>query len=112
MSFSNQSNTFKFSFDASVTHSATVPFVCDCTSVGGTFGAYPAFVAVWDTDGDYWFVEGGTADMHTGHGNGTDYEWSFKTVSPGVLHVYTDCPAGAVLIGGWQYVDMGSAEAL
>ena len=112
MSFSNASNSFKFSFTASITHDMSHPLVCDCTTNGGSFGSYPAFVAIWDVDGDYWFVEGGTADMHTAHGNATDYEFSFKVASPGVLHVYTDCPTGSVLIGGWQYVDMGAATTL
>ena len=78
----NNFNQFKWTFDASVTHSMTRPLVLDHISGGSGRYSFPLHyfhdvicsVTVWDESGGYWWVEGGIGDQAAGHGT-SDYEY-------------------------------------
>jgi len=117
----NKFNQFKFTFDASIAHSLTVPIICDLTADTGRRG-YPTFpahyfsnvvcsVTVWDEEGGYWMVEGGASDMsEPGHGT-SDYEWDIKVNAPGIIYVYTNCPLGIIMVNGVELTEMGPARS-
>lgn len=109
---SNRFNQFKFTFAAGDGHSITVPLVCDLCSGPNNlprhyFKDVVCSVTLYDEKGGYWQVEGGTGD-DTGNGT-SEYAYDINIPSPGLIHVYTDCPSGIIMINGVEMYDMGVA---
>lgn len=108
MSLSNKTETFAFRFNSATdpVHDMTHGMLCDATAEnpGFNFHKYPCSVTIYQyEDGDYWLLESDDDDAPVSPATVTEYEWDIKVIEPGKLVVYTDCPAGSVIIKGWEY---------
>ena len=110
----NRFNQFKWTFESGDGHDMTTPLVCDLTTGPNAmprhwFKEVVCSVTIYDYQGGYWQVEGALGD-ETSIGLGTsDYQYDINIPSPGIIHVYTDCPSGIIMVNGVEMYEMGVA---
>ena len=108
----NMFNQLKWTFENDG-HDMTTPLICDLSSGPNKLPRHywkevVCSVTIYDHQGGYWQVEGGPDDLNVGHGI-TDYEYDINIPEPGIIHVYTDCPSGVIMVNGVEMYEMGVA---